>query len=105
MHHRCITRNAKRKADHALCTLLHRCYGEMTVTVDDSVRVSHSRSEGHICYVSLRFIESGELSFRPPDWQRADSSLPASLFLIMPLPWRSALSVWTECPILCRSAC
>lgn len=63
MHHKCITHKAKRKADHAQCTLLHRCYGEMTVTVDDSVRVSHSRSEGHICYVSLRFIESGELSF------------------------------------------
>lgn len=30
---------------------------------------------------------------RPPDWQRANSSLPASLFLIMPLPWRSALGM------------
>lgn len=45
------------------CTLVHPFYGEMTVTVDDAVRVSHSLSEGRMCRVSFSFIESGELSF------------------------------------------
>ncbi|ELY2553005.1 DNA circularization N-terminal domain-containing protein [Cronobacter sakazakii] len=45
------------------CTLVHPYYGEMTVTVDDAVRVSHSVSEGRMCRVSFSFIESGELSF------------------------------------------
>lgn len=45
------------------CTLVHPYYGEMTVTVDDAVRVSHSGSEGRMCRVSFSFIESGELSF------------------------------------------
>jgi len=45
------------------CTLVHPYYGEMTVTVDDTVRVSHSVSEGRMCRVSFSFIESGELSF------------------------------------------
>lgn len=45
------------------CTLVHPYYGEMTVTVDDSVRVSHSVSEGRMCRVSFSFIEAGELSF------------------------------------------
>ncbi|UQY45073.1 DNA circularization protein [Mixta hanseatica] len=45
------------------CTLVHPYYGEMTVTVDDAVRVSHSVSEGRMCRVSFSFIEAGELSF------------------------------------------
>ncbi|MEM6050530.1 DNA circularization N-terminal domain-containing protein [Erwinia sp. P7711] len=45
------------------CTLVHPFYGEMTVTVDDAVRVSHSVSEGRMCRISFSFIESGELSF------------------------------------------
>lgn len=45
------------------CTLVHPYYGEMTVTVDDAVRISHSGSEGRMCRVSFSFIESGELSF------------------------------------------
>ncbi|WP_276642879.1 DNA circularization protein [Siccibacter turicensis] len=45
------------------CTLIHPYYGEMTVTVDDGVRVSHSVSEGRMCRVSFSFIEAGELSF------------------------------------------
>ncbi|MCP1440483.1 prophage DNA circulation protein [Erwinia persicina] len=45
------------------CTLVHPYYGEMTVTVDDAVRVSHSVSEGRMCRISFSFIESGELSF------------------------------------------
>ncbi len=45
------------------CTLVHPYYGEMNVTVDDTVRVSHSISEGRMCRVSFSFIESGELSF------------------------------------------
>lgn len=45
------------------CTLVHPFYGEMTVTVTDEVRVSHTKDEGRICRVSFSFIESGELSF------------------------------------------
>lgn len=45
------------------CTLVHPYYGEMTVVVDDAVRVSHSQSEGRMCRVSFSFVESGELSF------------------------------------------
>lgn len=45
------------------CTLVHPFYGEMTITVDDAVRVSHSQSEGRMCRVSFSFIEAGELSF------------------------------------------
>lgn len=45
------------------CTLIHPYYGEMTVTVDDGVRVSHSVSEGRMCRVSFSFIEAGELAF------------------------------------------
>ncbi|WP_367395378.1 DNA circularization protein [Pantoea sp. Ep11b] len=45
------------------CTLVHPYYGEMTVVVDDTVRVSHSQSEGRMCRVNFSFIESGELSF------------------------------------------
>ncbi|MDU5780386.1 MAG: DNA circularization N-terminal domain-containing protein [Pantoea sp.] len=45
------------------CTLVHPFYGEMTVTVTDEVRVSHTRDEGRMCRVSFSFIESGELSF------------------------------------------
>lgn len=44
-------------------TLVHPYYGEMTVTVTDEVRVSHSRDEGRMCRVSFSFIEAGELSF------------------------------------------
>jgi len=45
------------------CTLVHPYYGEMTVVVDDAVRVSHSQNEGRMCRVSFSFVESGELSF------------------------------------------
>ncbi|RVU74723.1 DNA circularization protein [Pantoea dispersa] len=45
------------------CTLVHPFYGEMTVTVTDEVRVSHTKDEGRMCRVSFSFIESGELSF------------------------------------------
>ncbi|WP_275269281.1 DNA circularization protein [Pantoea ananatis] len=45
------------------CTLVHPYYGEMTVTVTDEVRVSHSQSEGRMCRLSFSFVESGELSF------------------------------------------
>jgi len=45
------------------CTLVHPYYGEMTVVVDDAVRISHSQNEGRMCRVSFSFIESGELSF------------------------------------------
>lgn len=45
------------------CTLVHPFYGEMTITVDDAVRISHSLSEGRMCRVSFSFIEAGELSF------------------------------------------
>lgn len=45
------------------CTLVHPFYGEMTITVDDAVRVSHSVGEGRMCRVSFSFIEAGELSF------------------------------------------
>lgn len=45
------------------CTLVHPYYGEMTVVVDDAVRVSHSQSEGRMCRISFSFVESGELSF------------------------------------------
>ena len=45
------------------CTLIHPYYGEMTVVVDDAVRVSHSQSEGRMCRISFSFVESGELSF------------------------------------------
>lgn len=45
------------------CTLVHPFYGEMTVTVTDEVRVSHTKDEGRMCRVSFNFIESGELSF------------------------------------------
>ncbi|MFT4271277.1 MAG: DNA circularization N-terminal domain-containing protein [Pantoea sp.] len=45
------------------CTLVHPYYGEMTVTVTDEVRVSHTRDEGRMCRVSFSFIEAGELSF------------------------------------------
>ncbi|WP_418162862.1 DNA circularization protein [Pantoea vagans] len=45
------------------CTLVHPYYGEMTVVVDDAIRVSHSQSEGRMCRISFSFVESGELSF------------------------------------------
>jgi prophage DNA circulation protein len=45
------------------CTLVHPFYGEMSVTVTDEVRVSHTKDEGRMCRVSFSFIESGELSF------------------------------------------
>ena len=45
------------------CTLVHPYYGEMTVIVDDAIRVSHSQSEGRMCRISFSFVESGELSF------------------------------------------
>lgn len=45
------------------CTLVHPYYGEMTVVVDDAVRISHSQSEGRMCRISFSFVESGELSF------------------------------------------
>ncbi|MEN3753818.1 DNA circularization N-terminal domain-containing protein [Mangrovibacter sp. SLW1] len=45
------------------CTLVHPYYGEMTVTVSDEARVSHTREEGRMCRVSFSFIETGELSF------------------------------------------
>lgn len=45
------------------CTLVHPYYGEMTVTVSDEGRVSHTRDEGRMCRVSFSFIETGELSF------------------------------------------
>ncbi len=44
-------------------TLVHPYYGEMTVTVTDEVRVSHTRDEGRMCRVSFTFVEAGELSF------------------------------------------
>lgn len=44
-------------------TLVHPYYGEMTVTVTDEVRVSHTRDEGRMCRVSFSFVEAGELSF------------------------------------------
>lgn len=45
------------------CTLVHPFYGEMTVTVTDEVRVSHTKDEGRMCRVSFSFTEAGELSF------------------------------------------
>lgn len=45
------------------CTLVHPFYGEMTVTVTDEVRVSHTKDEGRMCRFSFSFVESGELSF------------------------------------------
>jgi len=45
------------------CTLIHPFYGEMIVTVDDAVRITHSASEGRMCRVIFSFIEAGELSF------------------------------------------
>ncbi|WP_241167205.1 DNA circularization protein [Serratia marcescens] len=44
-------------------TLVHPNYGEMAISVDGEVRVSHSNNEGRMCRISFSFVEAGELSF------------------------------------------
>lgn len=44
-------------------TLVHPHYGEMQGSINGSVRVSHSSSEGRMARISFEFVESGELSF------------------------------------------
>lgn len=60
------------------CTLVHPYYGEMTVVVDDAIRVSHSQSEGRMCRISFSFVESGELSF-PTAGLATDQKLSSSV--------------------------
>ncbi|WP_295379542.1 DNA circularization protein [uncultured Pseudacidovorax sp.] len=44
-------------------TLVHPWYGELSVSIKDPARVSHSRANGGMCEVALSFVEAGELSF------------------------------------------
>ncbi len=44
-------------------TLVHPYYGEMTGSIDGTVRVTHSDAEGRMCRIAFQFVESGELSF------------------------------------------
>jgi len=43
--------------------LVHPWYGEMTVSLKEPARVSHSMAHGGMCTVQMSFIESGELAF------------------------------------------
>ena len=63
------------------CTLVHPYYGEMKVTVDDTVRVSHTVSEGRMCRVSFSFIEAGELSFPDAGIATGQKLLSSTSFL------------------------
>lgn len=44
-------------------TLVHPYYGEVAVSIDGEVRVSHSGRDGRMCRVSFNVVEAGELSF------------------------------------------
>lgn len=44
-------------------TLVHPQYGEMQGSIDGTVKVSHSSSEGRMSRISFEFVESGELTF------------------------------------------
>lgn len=56
--------------------LIHPWYGELTVNVKDSARISHSTRDGGMCQVTLSFVESGDLQF-----PTAASSLGAQALL------------------------
>lgn len=43
--------------------LIHPWYGEMTVSLKEPARVTHSMSHGGMCTVQMSFVESGELAF------------------------------------------
>lgn len=59
-------------------TLVHPWYGELEVSVKDSVRVVHSREHGGMCEVSLAFIESGKLEFPSAKVDTGAKSLEAA---------------------------
>ncbi|EJG2197913.1 DNA circularization N-terminal domain-containing protein [Citrobacter freundii] len=44
-------------------TLVHPQYGEMQGSINGTVKVSHSSSEGRMSRISFEFVESGELTF------------------------------------------
>lgn len=44
-------------------TLIHPFYGSLTVNVDGDITFRHSRDNGGMCEISLKFIESGQLSY------------------------------------------
>lgn len=44
-------------------TLVHPWYGQLTVSIQEPARVSHSMRNGGMCEVSLSFVEAGELQF------------------------------------------
>lgn len=44
-------------------TLVHPQYGEMQGSIDGTVKVSHSNSEGRMSRITFEFVESGELTF------------------------------------------
>ncbi|MDU1063055.1 MAG: DNA circularization N-terminal domain-containing protein [Leclercia adecarboxylata] len=44
-------------------TLVHPFYGSLTVNVDGEISVRHSRENGGMCEISLRFVEAGQLSY------------------------------------------
>ncbi|WP_315710042.1 DNA circularization protein [Brenneria uluponensis] len=43
--------------------LVHPYYGEMSITIDELARVTHTDNEGRMCRISFSFVEAGELSF------------------------------------------
>lgn len=44
-------------------TLIHPYYGEMSITINEPARISHTNDEGRMCRIAFSFVEAGELSF------------------------------------------
>lgn len=59
-------------------TLVHPWYGEMTVSVKEPGRVSHSNENGGMCSITVSFIESGELSFPSASSSHGKQTLSAA---------------------------